>query len=655
MRLVKVAGAALNLTPLDWEGNKARVLEALAAAREQQVSIVCLPELCLSGYGCEDAFLSPGTVRTSLAVLSEVLPATRGLVATLGLPVFHRKALYNATCVAVDGRAVGLVAKQFLPGDGVHYEPRWFKAWPHDVTATYELAGEELPLGDLLFDIGGLRIGIEICEDAWVANRPGRDLALEAADVILNPSASHFAFGKREVRRRYVLDSSRAFGVTYVYANLLGNEAGRIIYDGGALIAHAGRLAAEGPRLTFRDVELTTAVVDVSESRLAQVRSAAYEPRLDSAALSVAFTYPVLDPAPAASTRAAWEEGPDLEFEEFTRAVALGLFDYLRKSRACGFVVSLSGGADSSAVAVLVARMIELAVEQLGIDGARERLAHVPELADDDDVRSLVSRLLLTAYQATRNSSEASREAARAVAEQIGATHLELDVDALVEGYTGLVEDAVHRELVWEHDDVALQNIQARVRGPGIWMLANLRRALLLATSNRSEAAVGYATMDGDTCGGLAPVAGIDKDFLRRWLRWMEPAVPALGLVNRQEPTAELRPADRHQTDEGDLMPYAVLEEIEDAFIRDRHTPIEAFKELRVQHPETEASQLAAWIERFYRLWCRNQWKRERYAPAFHLDDKNLDPKTWCRFPILSGGYERELEELREYVAGLGG
>ena len=202
---------------------------------------------------------------------------------------------------------------------------------------------------------------------------------------------------------------------------------------------------------------------------------------------------------------------------------------------------------------------------------------------------------------------------------------------------------------------MALQNIQARVRGPGIWMLANLRRALLLATSNRSEAAVGYATMDGDTCGGLAPVAGIDKDFLRRWLRWMELAVPALGLVNRLQPTAELRPPDRHQTDEGDLMPYAVLEEIEDAFIRDRHTPLEAFKELRVQHPETEASQLAAWVERFYRLWCRNQWKRERYAPAFHLDDKNLDPKTWCRFPILSGGYERELGELREYVAGLGG
>jgi NAD+ synthase (glutamine-hydrolysing) len=186
-------------------------------------------------------------------------------------------------------------------------------------------------------------------------------------------------------------------------------------------------------------------------------------------------------------------------------------------------------------------------------------------------------------------------------------------------------------------------------------MLANLRGALLLTTSNRSEAAVGYATMDGDTCGGLAPVAGIDKDFLRRWLRWMEPTLPALALVNRRQPSAELRPPGADQTDEGDLMPYAVLEEIEDSFIRDRHTPLETFKELRVQHPEATPQQLAAWVERFYRLWCRNQWKRERYAPAFHLDDKNLDPKTWCRFPILSGGYERELGDLREYVAGLEG
>jgi NAD+ synthase (glutamine-hydrolysing) len=177
----------------------------------------------------------------------------------------------------------------------------------------------------------------------------------------------------------------------------------------------------------------------------------------------------------------------------------------------------------------------------------------------------------------------------------------------------------------------------------------------LLSTSNRSEAAVGYATMDGDTSGGLAPIAGIDKAFLRRWLKWCESHGPdgigplaALAAVNEQAPTAELRPPTAKQTDEDDLMPYELLDAIERAAIRDKMRPTEILLVAEAEFPQYQRPQLAVWIERFFRLWCRNQWKRERYAPSFHLDDENLDPKTWCRFPILSGGYERELAELRK-------
>src|SRR5205085_3149604 len=113
------------------------------------------------------------------------------------------------------------------------------------------------------FDCGGVKIGFEICEDAWVANRPGAELAMAGVDLILNPSASHFAFGKIDIRRRFVLEGSRAFGVSYLYANLLGNEAGRAIYDGGALIAAGGRLIAAGPRFSFRDHVVTSAVIDL--------------------------------------------------------------------------------------------------------------------------------------------------------------------------------------------------------------------------------------------------------------------------------------------------------------------------------------------------------------------------------------------------------
>ncbi len=215
-------------------------------------------------------------------------------------------------------------------------------------------------------------------------------------------------------------------------------------------------------------------------------------------------------------------------------------------------------------------------------------------------------------------------------------------------------------------DKIVIVNTNTRIRtcpikfgllSGGIWLLANLRNALLLTTSNRSEAAVGYATMDGDTCGGLAPIAGIDKAFLLEWLKWMETVGPAgigplpeLSVVTGLRPTAELRPASEDQTDEADLMPYRVLDAIERGAIRDKLLPIEVFEALRPQFAEYTGEQLGSWVERFFRLWCRNQWKRERYAPSFHLDDENLDPKTWCRFPILNSGFEHELAELRDYL-----
>jgi NAD+ synthase (glutamine-hydrolysing) len=261
-------------------------------------------------------------------------------------------------------------------------------------------------------------------------------------------------------------------------------------------------------------------------------------------------------------------------------------------------------------------------------------------------------------YQSTRNSGPQTLNAAKTVANAIGAEFFEWRVDANVDEYVRTVSAAIGRELTWERDDVALQNIQARARGPGIWLLANLKSALLLTTSNRSEAAVGYATMDGDTCGGLAPIAGIDKAFLLDWLAWMEttgPAgigpLPALSAVTSLRPTAELRPAAADQTDEADLMPYRVLDAIERAAIRDKLLPIEVFEAVAPQFPQIEAAQMGAWVERFFQLWCRNQWKRERYAPSFHLDDENLDPKTWCRFPILNSGFEKELDELRQYLS----
>lgn len=642
MSILRVATASLNQTPLDWSGNLSRIEECLRAARESGAELICLPELALTGYGCEDQFLAPATCESALRQLLALLPSTSGLVVTVGLPFRHQNAIYNTAALIVDGHLRGLYAKQNLAGDGLHYEPRWFRPWPVGVVTNVTINERTVALGDITAEVGGVRLAFEVCEDAWVADRPGREATKLGVDVILNPSASHFAFGKQKIREQFVCEGSRAFGVAYLYANLMGNEAGRIIYDGGALIATGGQVVARGARFSFRPWDLSTADLDLELNRLAQARTNGREVEPGNApTLNVPFDW-----SPAGTPSLPCKAPELCKEEEFTRAVTLGLFDYLRKSYSRGFVVSLSGGADSAAVVCLVHLMRSLAQEALSDEELRNALPHLGGLP-------VMSDLLLCVYQATENSGETTRAAAASLADALGASYADWDVQPAVDHYQALAEQSLGRDLNWEEDDIALQNIQARVRAPGIWMMANLRNALLLATSNRSEAAVGYATMDGDTCGGLSPIAGIDKAFLRQWLRWLEttgceaiPPSPILSVINVQQPTAELRPVEAGQTDEDDLMPYPLLDAVERLAIRDKKGPSEVLSLLGGLFPDYDSDQLKAWVIRFFRLWSRNQWKRERYAPSFHLDDENLDPKTWCRFPILSAGFEEELAAL---------
>ncbi len=656
MKRVRLGAAILNQTPLDWDGNTNRILEAIQLARQKDVHVLCLPELCITGYGCEDMFLAPHVWRTSWEMLQKIVPETDGMIVSVGLPLFVTNGVYNAACVMSHGRIVGFVAKQHLAGDGLHYEPRWFRAWPAATSSEFHADGHSWPIGDLLFDCDGVRIGFEICEDAWVAGRPGNRMAECGVDIILNPSASHFAFGKHEIRKRFVLEGSRSFGVSYVYANLIGNEAGRAIYDGGALIASGGDLMAAGPRFRFDETDVVAADVDVelTRTRRAGIHSMTADVTDDmfDRIIPIAGKFnPVT--SPLESPRELQTES---KVDEFTQVIALALFDYLRKSRSWGFVISMSGGADSSACAVLIRSMVERGIHDLGLAGFKARLSYIPKLSEAPTVDALMHLLFAGMYQGTRNSSEVTRNAAEQVTRGVGGNYFEISVDEIVQRYTTAIEEAIDRELTWQQDDIALQNIQARTRSPSVWMLTNIRNALLLSTSNRSEAAVGYATMDGDTSGGLSPIAGIDKAFLREWLRIVEvkgsagvKPVAALRLVNAQQPTAELRPSEYEQTDEGDLMPYPLLDHIERLAIRDKLSPAEIMETLRREHPEYNAGQLTTWVRRFFTLWSRNQWKRERYAPSFHVDDKNLDPKTWCRFPILSGGFQYELGHLPDF------
>ncbi|RIL11539.1 MAG: NAD(+) synthase [Proteobacteria bacterium] len=650
MLKIRVAGAALNQTPLDWKGNLARILEAIGLARAKEVALLCLPEMCITGYGCEDAFLAKHLQRSAFEGLEKIIAESGGIAVSAGLPIAFEGKLYNSSALVADGKLYGFRCKQVLAGEGIYYEPRWFSPWPQGQSGDVEFDGRKIPIGDLIFEFKDFSLGFEICEDAWAKDRVGQSLAKQGAGIILNPSASHFAFGKFEVRKNLAKEASRKWGVAYIYANLLGNDSGRAIYDGGTIIATKGEIAALGPRLSFGEVVLTESIVEIPHSNTdAQDKSCRTSRRV-----RVAYQPQATRPNPKPNVAAAgWESSANLKEEEFARAVSLGLHDYARKSRSHGFVVSISGGVDSASVACLVAVMLNLACKEIGLRALKERFSYMPEIAKIQSEKQLIAAMLTCVYQSTENNSATTSEAARLITEALGATYFTWEIDDLVAKYINTVEKRIGRSLTWEQDDIALQNIQARARGPAVWLIANLKSALLLATSNRSESAVGYTTMDGDTCGGLSPIAGVDKAFLRKWLLWLEKSGPqglgpisALNSVNQQEPTAELRPLALNQTDEGDLMPYEVLDIVERLAIRDRLAPKEIFEKVRTELSSHDPRNLKAWIKRFFELWCRNQWKRERYAPSFHLDDESLDPKTWCRFPILSGGFKKELEEL---------
>ncbi len=663
MPRIKVATAVLNQTPMAWESNTKNIIDVIEAARHDDVSLLCLPELCITGYGCEDYFFAYDLEAQATKCLLEIVTHTAGMIVSIGLPIRHHNRLYNVACLVANKRIMGFCAKQNLANNGIHYETRWFHAWPSGIVEKTTVDNIDYPIGDVIFDLSGVRIAFEICEDAWVAHRPGRKHYDRGVDIMLNPSASHFGFFKFVTRERFVIDASRSFGCSYLYTNLLGNEAGRAVYDGDAMIASNGEFLRSSNRFSYEDFLITTAVIDTEYTRLSQVQNIADLPKDKFWKVPGNFDFPDIEPVPRqVADLEAFEGGGYLKEEEFARAVCLALFDYLRKSRSQGFTVSLSGGADSAACVALCGLMIRLAEESIGLDRFKQKLNHIEKIQKCETVEEITKQLIHTIYQGTENSSETTLDSARTLAESIGATFYAIDINGLVETYTGLIEGQIGRELTWERDDIALQNIQARVRAPSVWLLTNLTNHLLLSTSNRSEVAVGYATMDGDTAGSISPIAGIDKFYLRKWLVWLETVgcnvqgkhikIEGLQKVNSLQPTAELRPADRKQTDEDDLMPYEFLNALEEAAIRDKKPPVECYRMMLVGFEERYSSaQVLAWTERFFKLWSRNQWKRERYAPSFHLDDLNLDPRTWCRFPILSGGFERELQELRDYVA----
>ncbi|MEQ1506006.1 MAG: NAD(+) synthase [Myxococcota bacterium] len=681
-----VAAASVNQTVGDWVGNLRRIREVIAAARERGARLVVLPEMCVPGYSLGDRLAMRGTLDRSLQLVHDVLPDTlgpdgRGIVVMLGLPLRHRDVLYNVVAVCANGRIAGFVPKENLAIGDVQYENRWFAGWRRGQVEQADAGGVEVPLGSILFEAAGLgRFGVEVCEDGWKGIRPGSVYALAGAHVIANPSASWFTLGKHRIRRAMVQQISREDHTAYLYTSLLGCDATRLVFDGSVFVAADGEILAEGRRFRFdAEWELVDRVVDLAALERVRIEEGSWRQQVEALQrgdlgppprvihLEGNFDTDRRAPAPspywldgieppAPDPSLAWLHADgliprapterDLPHLELELALSLALREYQEKCGIPGFTVALSGGRDSSMVALLVARALRYDQPTL----------HGPAL------RQYVRSKLVTAYLGTENSGDHTRNAARAFADEIGAEHLEVDIQSAVDIHAELAERLLGVHLAWsnpEHD-IPLQNVQARLRGSLIWMVANVRRFLLLSTSNKSEAAVGYATMDGDTSGGLSPLADVPKSLILVWLAWAAEfhGLASLAKVTEVPATAELRPKGSHQTDEDDLMPFAVLDQLMFLFVQRGMDPLEMFRTAWPSMSDRyhgDARAFAAHIRKFVRMFCFAQWKRERFAISFRVTAFDLDPKTGFRFPPVQEPFTVELAELDAYVASVAG
>ena len=679
MQTAHVAVASLNQTVGDWSGNRERIARVIHAARARGARLLVLPEMCIPGYSLGDRLLMAGTLRRSWEMLESLRETAPDMVVILGLPVQHRDVLYNVAAVVAGGQIVGLVPKENLATGDVQYENRWFSGWPRTRVEEFTApGGGRLPIGGLLFEAHGLgRFAIEICEDGWKGIRPGSAYALYGALIVANPSASWFVLGKHRVRREMVEQISREDHCLYLYTSLLGCDATRLIFDGSVLAAQEGQTLAEGRRLLFReDYELIDRVVDLEVSRRARAEEGSWRQQAEAqqegafGALPPVVSIPgdfasvapapavgpywIPQPAPHPDPSLQWLEDAglvppiqhtDLSHLELELALCLGLREYIAKCHSPGFTLALSGGRDSVMCALLIARMYRY--DRPDLDAAALK-AHIRER-------------FVTAYLGTDNSGSATRNAARVMAEALGAEFLDGAIQSTVDTHLDVYAQMTGTQLSWEdpRHDIPLQNVQARLRGSLIWMVANIKGFLLVSTSNKSEAAVGYATMDGDTSGGISPIADVPKSLIFLWLEWARRfhKLPELDSVLKTPSTAELRPPGEEQTDEGDLMPFFVLDQLMYHFVQLGQDPLEMFRTLWPSLQTRyggDARAFAAHIRKFVRLLCFAQWKRERFAISFRVTAFDLDPKTGFRFPPVQAPFSEELAELDAYVAALG-
>ena len=509
MSQIRLALCQLDAVVGDLSGNVQRVLDALAQAELAQADLALFPELMLTGYPPEDLLLKPSFVEGSAKALAEVSKKTRRCAAVVGF-VEHQRELYNSAAVLAEGKVFGIWRKELLPNYGVFDERRWFSPGTGDTP---------------IFSIAGVHVGVTICEDAWSPSGPVGRLAAGGADLIVSINASPFRKGVLDERERMLSTRAADASCALAYVNLVGGQD-ELVFDGASMVFDDhGELIASAEQF-LEGVFIFD--IDLGDSFRHRI--------LDPRGHRPAALLPVLEVTPP--RQAVLDRRPPVvqarpaPQAQVYNALVIATRDYVEKNGFSEVAIGLSGGIDSALVAAI-------ACDALG--ASRVHGVAMP----------------------SRFSSAGSVDDATALAESLGIDFRTIPIEEAHRAYLELLAPSFGTRV----PDLAEENIQSRVRGTLLMGLSNKLGWLILTTGNKSEIAVGYATLYGDMAGGFAVIRDVPKTLVYELVEYRNalegrPLVPKAIIV--KPPSAELRPDQR---DDQSLPPYEVLDPILEGYV----------------------------------------------------------------------------------------
>lgn len=629
MRLLKIGIASVDATVGAVHSNVNRCIALAGEMAANEVGLAVFPEQVVGGYAPEDLVQWRAFVDAQWVELERFAQATReqDTVYALGIAVGVGGDVFNCAAVVHHGVILGLVPKEKLPTYNVFYEARVFsRGVPY-----LALAANGVPLGDQIFAFDFGTVAFEVCEDAWSPDGPMRRRVYSGAEVVCNLSASPFRTGIVATRREMLATRASDNQATIAYANLVGANDG-LVFDGGGFVHQNGRPMLEAPRFTEG---YAAVVVDLDRTSRCRREATTWRSDLEAyrassqpvhtvrasgrTASGAHLAYPAPPrgasyflPSAERATLSPREELLDDLFE----ALATGIAGYHRKTGAFqGIGLALSGGRDSVLTLLVAWR-------------ALQRLH--PEL-DQATLHARMPELLTAFYMPTRYSSDATLEAARAIASDLGARFVVAPIEEAFEREL----DATRAMLAGEEPtELTKQNVQARIRGQRMWNWSNTSGALFLQTGNMSEKSLGYTTMGGDLEGALGVIANLPKTVVMAMLDRLKErfGFPGIDATLATVPGPELAP---DQSGEAELMPYEVLDACLYLFAQEKLDVHEVQKALASSFPERDPVQLAGFASKFARLFTRSIYKWVQAPLSLHVGSLDLDRDRALQLPVV--------------------